>query len=63
MTLLTAGVSQNSHLTRFNKIAIQARAQMAADKEDVGLSRVHCTNLSVSCPYEKSEIRNQKFFI
>ena len=30
-------------LTRqyFNKIAIQARAQMAADKEAVGLSRVH----------------------
>ena len=27
-------------LTRFNKIAIQARAQMAADKEAVGLSRV-----------------------
>ena len=25
----------------FNKIAIQARAQMAADKEAVGLSRVH----------------------
>ena len=29
-----------SDLTRFNKIAIQARAQMAADKEAVGLSRV-----------------------
>ena len=29
------------NLTRFNKIAIQARAQMAADKEAVGLSRVH----------------------
>ena len=28
-------------LTRFNKFAIQARAQMAADKEAVGLSRVH----------------------
>ncbi len=28
-------------LTRLNKIAIQARAQMAADKEAVGLSRVH----------------------
>ena len=28
-------------LTRFNKIAIQARAQMAAVKEAVGLSRVH----------------------
>ena len=27
-------------LTRFNKIAIQATAQMAADKEAVGLSRV-----------------------
>ena len=27
--------------TRFNKIAIQATAQMAADKEAVGLSRVH----------------------
>ena len=39
--------------TRFNKIAIQATAQMAADKEAVGLSRVNMpTNLSVSCPYE-----------
>ena len=28
-------------LTRFNKIAIQATAQMAADKEAVGLSSVH----------------------
>ena len=28
-------------LTRFNKIAIQATADMAADKEAVGLSRVH----------------------
>ena len=28
-------------LTRFNKIAIQAIAQLAADKEPVGLSRVH----------------------
>ena len=27
--------------TRFNKIAIQATVQMAADKEAVGLSRVH----------------------
>ena len=26
---------------RFKKLAIQARAQMAADKEAVGLSRVH----------------------
>ena len=25
---------------------------MAADKEAFGLSRVTCTNLSVSCPYE-----------
>ena len=30
------------YLTRFfNKIAIQARVQMAADKETVGFSRVH----------------------
>ena len=28
-------------LTRSNKIVIQARAQMAADKEAVGLSRAH----------------------
>ena len=28
-------------VTRFNKIAIHARDQMAADKEAVGLSRVH----------------------
>ena len=28
-------------LTRFSKIAIRARAQMAVDKEAVGLSRVH----------------------
>ena len=28
-------------LTIFNKIAIQATAHMAADKEAVGLSRVH----------------------
>ena len=27
--------------TRFNKISIQATAQMAADKEAIGLSRVH----------------------
>ena len=45
-------------VTRFNKIcfnknAIQAIAQMAADKEAVGLNRDFiCTNLSVSCPYE-----------
>ena len=31
----------HSFVTRFNKFAIQARAQMAADKEAVGLSRVH----------------------
>ena len=30
-----------TYLTRFNKITIRARAQMAADKEGVGLSRVH----------------------
>ena len=29
------------NLTRFNKVAIQARAQTAADKEAAGLSRVH----------------------
>ena len=28
-------------LQQFNKIAIQAKAQMAADKEAIGLSRVH----------------------
>ena len=28
-------------LTRCNKIAIQATAQMAADKEAIGLSRIH----------------------
>ena len=33
--------SMISYIFRFNKIAIQARAQMAADKEAVGLSRVH----------------------
>ena len=31
----------NLSLTRFDKIAIQARAQMAADNEAVGLLRVH----------------------
>ena len=34
-----AAVSRN--LTRFNNIVIQARAQMSADKDAVGLSRVH----------------------
>ena len=35
------------------KVAIQATAQMASDKEAVGLSRVHtCMNLSESCPYK-----------
>ena len=29
------------NLTRFNKIAIHATAQMAEDKEAVGISRVH----------------------
>ena len=29
------------YLTRYNKVAIQAWAQMAADKEAVGLSGVH----------------------
>ena len=46
----------NTILTRFNKIPIQATAQMAEDKEAVGFkSRVHiyiCMNLSVSCSYE-----------
>ena len=36
----------------FNNSAIQARTEMAADKEAVGLPRVHVWNLSVSCPYE-----------
>ena len=34
-------VQLQEDLTRFNTIVIQARAQMAADKEAVGLSRVH----------------------
>ena len=34
----------------FNKIAIQATAQMAADKEASREST--CVNLSVSCPHE-----------
>ena len=34
-------VCQHSYITRFNNIAIQARAQMATDKEAVGLSKVH----------------------
>ena len=38
--------------TRFNINAIQATAQMAVDKEAVGLSRVHMYESSVSCPYE-----------
>ena len=33
--------SRGGRIHRFNKIAIQARAQMAADKEAVGLSRIH----------------------
>ena len=38
----------DSHDVIFNKIAIQARAQMAADP----YRESTCTNLSVSCPYE-----------
>ena len=30
-----------TYLTRFNKIAIESTAQVAADKEAFGLSRVH----------------------
>ena len=33
----------------FNKIAIQATAQMAADKEAVGLSRVHIYEYRPKC--------------
>ena len=39
-------------LTRLNKIAIEATAQIAADNEAVAFSRVHMYELSVSCPYE-----------
>ena len=34
-------VQKKSFQEEFNKIATQARAQMAADKEAVGLSRFH----------------------
>ena len=37
---------QDVDLTRFNKIANQATAQMAADKEAVGSLRVHTAYLS-----------------
>ena len=40
-------------LTIFNKIAIQARAEMAADKYVVGYRDSKCTNLSVYCPYQE----------
>ena len=36
-------------LSRFNKIAIQARAQMAAVKEAVGLSIVHVGEILDKC--------------
>ena len=39
-------------LTRFNKIAIQATAQMAVDKEALAYRKSTCTNLSVSSSYE-----------
>ena len=38
--------------TRFNKIAMQATAQMAAYKEAVGLSRVHMYESKFLLPYE-----------
>ena len=44
-------VQLQEDLTRFNTIVIKARAQMTADKEAVGLQRVHM-NLSESCPHE-----------
>ena len=47
-----SGILPLSYRAPFNKIAIQATAQMAADKEAVGLSRVLSLNLTVSCPYE-----------
>ena len=37
--------------TIFNKIAIQPTAQMAADKEAVGLSRVHMYESKCILPY------------
>ena len=33
-----------AYLTKFNKIAILATAQMVTDKESFGLSRVHILN-------------------
>ena len=38
---LYLGTALVQHLTRFNKIAIQATGQMAGDKEAIGFSRVH----------------------
>ena len=53
--LFASKESQLAHIPsppRFNKITIQATAQMAADKEAIGLSRVHVegpTNLGPKC--------------
>ena len=47
-----SGILPLSYRAPFNKIATQSTAQMAADKEAVGLSRVLSLNLTVSCPYE-----------
>ena len=38
-------------VTTINKIAIQATAQMAAEKEPLAYRESTCTNLSVSCPH------------
>ena len=43
-----------SFLTRFNKIAIQASAWMAADKESVGLARVHMYEFKCILPLRDS---------
>ena len=49
---VTTTGNNRKDLTRFNKNAIRATAHMAADMEGVGLSRVHCVNLSVSWPFD-----------
>ena len=53
-------VKRNNHasylkkvLTIFNKIVIQTRAEIAADKYVVGYRDSKCTNLSVYCPYQE----------
>ena len=41
MCVVCACMRVRLYLTRFNKIAIQARAHVAADKEAIASSRVH----------------------